>query len=291
MLPFFAEAQTGVLTLNVKYKKMGIDDRIDVVYKYSYKTTTDSANIQADEWLVGDSTAYANIDTAKQKLPDATYNVRFDDFYMLEGAKRTKKSTIKLSGKRYVHTGSLTLTYNFKPRKLGVLTIPAMVLKLDSVVYRQTKPVLITVVKGSIIPGPGSRRRTLEKDAATISMALKKAPGKYLVSTGPFFRLPADSVAVESMLDLLAERTNMISRSTDLGNYYWNGIPRRYMIINDTAWVRKSLDIEYPNYKETDFSTCFFPADNWKATTELTALKSKQHEATRPQKDYIERKP
>lgn len=277
--PALAQPNKDVFSVTVPYKKIGMNDTIEVICKYIHTEQDTTNGIELTDILDYDS-------TRKTTRPKAIVEAPFKDFILLKSQPKTT-SEIALSGGKYSYTWTSEIAYQITPKRVGTLQIPQLVMKLHGKPYRQTTAVLIVVVPGTLMPHEKNGPKRLAADSVDIIRALAKNSNTYLVSTGCLTAINStDSEKIAVMQDMSVELLNMQTSCSDLGRYYWGGVPRRYLLVQDTAGVRSTID---PVYRTTKcgFATFITPAKVWNCKKELDALEERKEDFLHPKKDYI----
>lgn len=244
-----------IFTVTVSSRNITIDDKIEVVYTY---TGDDFKSITPPE-----------IEDFKIVRPPVT---------------RTYTSYNKEKNTEYRETIH-SLTYVLKPTSIGTLTVPSATAKNMNWKAYKTQPININV-KAADTTRPRqytSTVKTLYDNYSDLVIALNNATGPYLVSTGIVYAdnskpgLGDASLKVDLFAKMATGITKQLTRCTDLGTYYWQNIPRKYLCVYDTTGIRQRFNM--PHAKDDDgmiVITNIIPAKKWNVFDELQQLCTKR---------------
>ena len=243
-LPRLTQAQPEhrKFTLMADHNRIGLDDKLDVVY--TFLGETDKMNIQD-----------------------------FGDFKVAGGPTQSSSTQSSLVNGEYVYTYSLTMRYVLKPTRTGTLVIPAQSLTAKDGQRYSTDALSVEVVPGSIIKQQ-EQHRQLEENELVLFGDIIESKKRYIVASGPVYtdttveQTAGDSSLVAMAIKSVGSALGSHTGTKDLGAYYMGTLERRYYAVDDTAAVRRTLDVIYALDKRGIYTTNIMPASKFAAAME-----------------------
>jgi hypothetical protein len=129
------------------------------------------------------------------------------------------------------------------------------------------------VVPGSIIKQQ-EQHRQLEENELVLFGDVIESKKRYIVATGPVYtdttveQTAGDSSLVAMAIKSVGSALGSHTGTKDLGAYYMGTLERRYYAVDDTAAVRRILDVIYALDKRGIYTTNIMPASKFAAAME-----------------------
>jgi|GEM_PF-2796891 len=284
----FASAQEDVFTVTASLTKMGLEDAVQVTYKFSGQAQ--------------------NMD-----------RVSFTDFNVVNGPFQSQSSSTTFVNGVSETKSSISLTYVLRPTHTGMLTIPsAQISGKDGTTFRSNE-LTVEVVEGHIATPPKTEdetddpfarmhldmhfpdmhfpemnfpdmnmpdmhfpdmhfrdrqpnsgkshadgsKRELSDNNANVTAAVRDSKYKYVVSYGPVYGDNYPETEPEGITD-----------AKKIGTYYWFKNPRTYYVVNDTTGIRAKINAINASDTSGIYSTLITSTNGWSAFKEEQQLEN-----------------
>lgn len=246
-------AETPKVRAIVKYKQIGYYDLLDVTYVY------------ADDDF-------------------ASYTINFDDFDVVDSPLQFRPlETVNERGS-LKNVSVFAFAYTLRPKSMGALEIPPMQVKNKHGKVFSSKPLAIDVVSGQVIKANVPKPRlSLADSGRAIEQKAKKKKNVFLFSTGPVFEVRDTSMTAQDsalntlFMDLAMHVVKNQKKGEIIGTYYWENMPRRYLVVEDTSLIMRAMRQVYSNKSQGIYYTNICAVTDWSFDTEIRQLENRNN--------------